>query len=468
MNLATLFIAPNQTMTLLFGGMFLLMLNIFYGLLRVVRGHVKAGWFTVVIAVVACVLIGVGSIQLAVINASASGTTANAQATGTAGRSGFTGRNRGTPTAAARGNAADAATPTANTAGSGAIAVLPTNTPRPNMAATADPASGDGATSTPSRQGTGQRGGSGRGSSNGTPAATIEATAQPTADASLQTTATPGRRTFGQGGNGTAGGGVGRGGSGTGTGGTGSGNNSTSNQPGTKAPLDSAGQVGFAGIGLVAVLLAGILYSIERRRKEFTVIYSRGLLNIGAALFVVVAICIIPGLPGQFTQPAQVVLASGGGSSARATFQAPTRVVNTATPTNTPVPTGTPTALPSLTPAPTDTAIPQPTRVVYNYTEPTNAATTGTPSGSEVAASCTVFATTNVNLRPDPSTNNAVITTILSGAQIVVMGESKDKQWLQVKYSMNSKDYSGWVNAQFTTSVANCAGVVAIEATPKP
>jgi hypothetical protein len=98
MNPLNALTTPNETTILLLGGVALLLINIFYGFVRTARGHLKAGWFTVGLVLVACALIGVGSVQSALAS-SALG----------ASRGGFNG-TRPAATAPARGASTDNAT----------------------------------------------------------------------------------------------------------------------------------------------------------------------------------------------------------------------------------------------------------------------------------------------------------------------------------------------------------------------
>src|SRR5579863_5418871 len=56
---------PNIVLVLLFAGVGLLLINISYGLFRAARGHLQAGWFTVGLALLACLFITVGTVQSA-------------------------------------------------------------------------------------------------------------------------------------------------------------------------------------------------------------------------------------------------------------------------------------------------------------------------------------------------------------------------------------------------------------------
>src|SRR5258708_39229185 len=74
MDFLTALTSFNQATWLLIAGIVLLFVNIIYGWVRSARGSVKAGWFTVGLALVACVMIGFGTVQAA----SASATAARA------------------------------------------------------------------------------------------------------------------------------------------------------------------------------------------------------------------------------------------------------------------------------------------------------------------------------------------------------------------------------------------------------
>src|SRR5689334_9393340 len=107
----------NQTTWLLIGGIALLVVNIIYGWVRSSRGNVKAGWFTVVLALAACALIGVGAVQAASANVNAlrgggqfagRGTTFNNQAGGAAGGTNATSTASIVPVNRGTGNGAQA------------------------------------------------------------------------------------------------------------------------------------------------------------------------------------------------------------------------------------------------------------------------------------------------------------------------------------------------------------------------
>src|SRR5258708_14965197 len=68
MNVLTLLATANSTVLLLLGGVALLLVTIIYSLIRTWRGHLNAGRFTVALALVACALVAVGSVQAASAN----------------------------------------------------------------------------------------------------------------------------------------------------------------------------------------------------------------------------------------------------------------------------------------------------------------------------------------------------------------------------------------------------------------
>jgi uncharacterized protein YraI len=109
----------------------------------------------------------------------------------------------------------------------------------------------------------------------------------------------------------------------------------------------------------------------------------------------------------------------------------------------------------------TETLIATPTEISYANAQPTN-----TPTTIAASSQCTIIVTNNLNLRPDPSTNNPLLLTIPAGTALTVTGETKDKQWWQVSYNSTGKTLAGWVSAQFTTSNGKCGAVAVIQPTP--
>ena len=77
----------------------------------------------------------------------------------------------------------------------------------------------------------------------------------------------------------------------------------------TEAQLDQAGLSVALLAGGLGILLGLILYFMERRRPGFISANSRGLLNLGAGFFVVVAILVIPLIPGQASPAAAAAAA---------------------------------------------------------------------------------------------------------------------------------------------------------------
>ena len=65
MNLSTILATLNGTTILLLAGVALLLINIIYGAIQDSRGHVRAGWFTVLISLGACLMITIGAVQAA-------------------------------------------------------------------------------------------------------------------------------------------------------------------------------------------------------------------------------------------------------------------------------------------------------------------------------------------------------------------------------------------------------------------
>jgi len=434
-SLYTLLGTTDITPLMLITGVGLLLVNIVYGAIRTALGNVRAGRFTVGLALVACVLIGIGSArsvltpgstQAARNNVSGNGsitTPAPASANHTAGAS----NSDAVPVIAVSNT--DFAAPGQSGATSTRMPP-PTNTPR--AVAAVPSATPDTATATPIAAATG----SGRGSRSAA-------------------SGTGGSSASGQGGN-SSGQNSGQAGSANGSGAATGGNNSASGF--TLSSSNSAGVTALDQNALFAALLGGALsivlglglYFFERRRDGFTPTSSRGLLNAGASLFVVVAALVIPLLPGQLANAAT----SPTGSSARSAF-ATTRTLITATPSPLPTLTQTPTPLPSLTPTMTETPFATPTEISYVAAQPTV-----TP-GTAVTA-CMVTVAGHVNLRADPSTTNPPLLTFQTQVSLPVSGESKDKQWWQVAYNNNGKTITGWVSAPLVKVNGACNTVTVV------
>src|SRR5258708_1662577 len=115
MNVLTLLATANSTVLLLLGGVALLLVTIIYGLIRTWRGHLNAGRLTVALALVACALVAVGTVQAASANMALSAVVSASRGGPNGGR--FT-RPQNAP---ATGNA----TPAATTGASSADGVLP-------------------------------------------------------------------------------------------------------------------------------------------------------------------------------------------------------------------------------------------------------------------------------------------------------------------------------------------------------
>ena len=406
MDFLTALTSFNQATWLLIAGIVLLFVNIIYGWVRSARGSVKAGWFTVCLALVACIMIGVGTVQAA----SASATAARAgQFAGRGG--GF--NNQANTNVAGRNNAN--ATSTAST-----VPVSNDNSAA-NQASTPDSTN-----ATPQPAGTPGRGNrSNRGQGAGQGAGAVfsgNTTATP------QQTGTPGP----QGNRGAPGG------TNTFSGGQ-RGSNAAGGTQSTAAQPNQMGlQLAVIG-GIAGLLLALILYFRERRLTGFALANSRGLLNLGAAFFIVVAALVIPLISAQNT-----AAASAGRAVAAGNFRS--RAV-TPTPSNTPQPTDTATMMPSLTPARTDTVAPLPTQVHYSSTYTVNME----------KSVCTATANTTISLRTDPSVQQQAIGRVVGGSLLNVIERSADGQWLHVITSDTGVE--GWVSASFVTLGSSCQSI---------
>jgi len=429
---------------LLLGGVVLLLINIIYGLICTWRGNLKAGWFTVALGLVACVLVAVGSTQSAFAIATAP--------TGGAARGGF-GAGRPTATAVQDDPALDSTTATpvqaTDTASNDSQQAMTTpSAPADVQVSSSNSADASGGTPTASSAGSTQAPGTpgrrARGTPGGTPSqgngGAVVGGGQPSGGASGQGNG-QGTRGQGQGNGGTGGGGQPSGGtSGQGSGGTrgqANGGAAGGTAP-TTAQLDQSGlQLAGLGGGL-CILLALALYFIERGRSGFQASSSRGLLNAGAGLFVVVAVAVIPILPGEL----------GGSTQAAA---AGPRTVNvarraSATPSSTPTATDTATPMPSLTPMQTDTPLPMPTKIQYSSTY----------TADLQKSVCTATANALVNLRGDASAQQPAIGRVFAGSLLNVTGSSADKKWWQVINNDNDISVEGWVSADYVSLNSTC------------
>ncbi len=414
MNPLNALTTPNETMILLLGGVALLLINILYGFARATRGQLKAGWFTVGLVLMACTLIGVGSVQSALAS-STPGTF----------RGGFA---RPTTTAPASDSSTNSTTPVpdATTDIMTGASFLLTNTPdAPAELFVSN------TRSTTLR--------------NAAPTSDTPDTSTTPTPAGNRSTLSAGasRTSSGQGNAGAANGG--------GTNSFSDSANSVS-QP-TTLQLDQSGLLLASVGGGLSLILALALYYVERRRTNFIARQSRGLLNTGAGLFTVIAVLIIPIIPGQF---------SGSVSAAGLTTRAAPivrRNVPSATPSPTPAATIIPTELPTLTPTMTDTPVALPTQISWLSMQPT---ATPTP-----VVQCTVTPINNINLRGDPSTNKPPIGSVPAGTKLSVIGQSIDKQWWQITYNGSAGTQIAWVSITVTTNNSQCNTPV-IQASAKP
>jgi hypothetical protein len=482
----------NQTTLILLGGITVLFLNILYGLVRTARGHMKAGWFTVAIALVSCAMILVGTVQVTVANASApsSATTARARYGGGAGATGAGGGSGAGGGFAARLTAtAAAAVPGAATT-DGATA-----TPSAPDAANASPT----AAATRRYSGTPRAAGAGAGANTANPNGVAPAAAASNADpnstpaaadaAGTNPTPAPTRRARGtpgvagtNGGNGAGGnpadtsGNNAAGGNGAATGG---GSSGSANPPGnfvaTSAPVTNSIDASVLQLALIGggveLVLAFILYRFERRRQNFAANGSRGLLNLGAAFFVLVAVFVIPLIPGQLAGGALPVSAAAAPGGATRPAPVITRVLPSATPTPLAPATATPTPLPTFTVTPTFAPPVMPTQIPYvadNAGQPTAAAPNGptdtAKTATKAAVVCTVSVTNNVNLRSGPAATNTLLLTIPAGTTLNVSGRTADKQWWQIQATADTQNQAGWVNSQYATPNSDCSHVPTVKA----
>jgi hypothetical protein len=396
----------NPTTLLLLGGLALLLLNIGYGIFRTSRNDVNAGRVTVVVVLLACSLIIIGSVQVASAN-SAAGALPRSQRAGAAAQV--------APTQSV-----------ATTAAPSDTSATPAVSPTSSTDATVPPAAA--AAGTPTKR-----------ARSGTPGAAVN-------NGVVRTPAAGGSSAT----------------SGSSATGAGGGSSAVSN-PAANTVNNAATTTDNSAANLIlilagfAVILSAALYLIERRRPTFKQESSRGLLNLGGAVFVLIALQIIPMIPAQFNS----VNTASAASARSASF--PTRSVITATPTATERPTETPTLLPTFTPTPTTMPQLQPTEIAYVNAQPIATAVNAQSAALNPVTGCLVTSTNNVNLRSDPSTTNPLLLTIPAGTIFTASGRSQDKSWWRISYNSGNNVTVGWVSAQYTTNNGKCSTVPTLQ-----
>jgi hypothetical protein len=114
------------------------------------------------------------------------------------------------------------------------------------------------------------------------------------------------------------------------------------------------------------------------------------------------------------------------------------------------------TSQPTATSSPTDTDT-----LTTTPMPPATSPPTSTPTLAEV---CTILQ--NVNLRPQPGTNNSPIRVLQRGEELITLGRSTDSDWLQVRVRTTSEE--GWVSAgaQYVACGADRAGAGANQIAP--
>lgn len=398
----------NQSTVLLLGGVALLVVNLLYGLIRTLRGNVKGGWFTVALALLACTLIGVGSVSKTLANP-LNGPLPSLP--GVFPSAGVSVAQNSTPQAGT-----PAGVPAANPSGGLFGGMLPRGGGPTDAERTAI-AKGE------------------------VPVRLQTAIAAGIIPPPMQTAIFSGQIPVGGPGSPT---------NTTATGGTAAGAlpNGANSAPPVGMMLNLFGSVLAAAAGAGCLLLGIVLYYLEQRRVGFSANTSRGILNAGAGLFVIVASLVIPMIPGQLSVTSRVAAANATG-----TKLSPTRIVVTATPTRTPLPTKTSTPLPTLTPTQDGTLSPLATPINYAYAPPS---ATPTATLSEALKQCSVTTQAQLNLRADPSTKNAAVGRVPANVELVVLGQSSDKAWWQVSYNDGTTTQTGWISAQYATVNADC------------
>lgn len=84
----------------------------------------------------------------------------------------------------------------------------------------------------------------------------------------------------------------------------------------------------------------------------------------------------------------------------------------------------------------------------------------------KVSASEVVYSTANLNVRSEASTNGTIVVTVPAGTALTVIETVTD--WYGITCSYNGMDYTGYVKASYTTTVAPATATPAVTATPEP
>jgi hypothetical protein len=176
---------------------------------------------------------------------------------------------------------------------------------------------------------------------------------------------------------------------------------------------------------------------MERGRNGYATGSSRGILNIGAAVLVLVAALVIPMIP------AQAAAAAAASRAAQFTNRNPRAAIQpTASPT--PGPTSAPTDLPSLTPPPSDTPAAMPTQITYQSTL------------TSQNAVCSGTATQGLALRMDASEKQPAIGLVVAGSFLSITGKSPDNTFLRVMTNDVGGSEEGWVSAPYVKLPSTC------------
>lgn len=178
-------------------------------------------------------------------------------------------------------------------------------------------------------------------------------------------------------------------------------------------------------------------------------IFHRGQGNSSVNIVYVVVAVVIIALGVVAIAPAMLPQFAGGQAQSQGPVSnkqlAAVKAAVTTTPSSTPTPPSTPTSLPTLTPAPTETEIVLVTPIAYAVTD------------ASVPISCSVTASTTLNLRADPSLNQRAIGRVMAGSVLPVTGRSGDQKWWRVINNAGNAEVEGWVSAQYVTADKTCA-----------
>ena len=181
----------------------------------------------------------------------------------------------------------------------------------------------------------------------------------------------------------------------------------------------------------------GIIW-IERNRKGFTLLHSRGILSMGIGIIVGLSLFISPVLPNTvFIIPTPTSIAEALQGKTGIVTGDVLVVADSQTVIVTPVMN-----IPTVTRQPLPTITPTPTRRAYIPPTPTI-----TPDAPPVHQECDGSVNSNLNLREDADLNATVLAIIPLGQTIQLYGVNEEKTWWFTEFDGNT----GWVYGEFLT-----------------